>query len=49
MHVQFLHDIRPMNIRRTRADMQLCGDFLRGVPLPDQLENLPFAGSQAGE
>src|SRR6266581_3419129 len=47
VQVELAHDIAAMDFDRRRREVQLLGDFRRGVPLGDQLQHLLLARSQA--
>ena len=41
--IEFLHDVRPVRLYRTDADIEHVCDLPGGVPFGNELENLPFS------
>ena len=46
MDVEPLHELGPVGLGGLDAQVELAGDLLRGMPLGNELENLPLGRGQ---
>ena len=49
MNSEFIHEMLAMLLDGLDADTQLCGGLFVGTPFGDELQHVPFTGSQLGE